>query len=428
MNVFKSTLVVVIATFALMASMATSFALQRNLSGPYGEETGSLRVTPETFYNGQSVSIMANFPSGHYYINLLRETSPGSGEFEGIGSEETNRYGNAYFNNLDIEAPTRIYAQTEVPMDVGWHTGIRTIGPTPVDPTGPASASLSVSPNTFYKGQVISLAANFPSGQFTVTFFQETAPGSDHYEAVGTDESNRYGNAYLSRYKVVDGPRKVFALTEGDRYTTVKSLVPKTVDPSGPVVGRLSADPATFYSGRKVTLAANFPSGSFVVRFFKETVPGTGTYDLIGADASNSYGNAYLTNYPVHGNQAIFAQTQDGRRTQLAGFVPKMPFVDGSATGELSTNPRDFSIGDRVTLQAGFLYRCRHERVNFFRYSADGFTYLGSARADDIRGTRSANAYLRDFKVNQDMKVIAVTDTPCYEGGEVEQTDSDYLP
>src|SRR5688500_17162220 len=88
----------------------------------------------------------------------------------------------------------------------------------------PDTGNFSVDPATFTEGQSVKLAANFPSGVFTVTFFKKT--GID-WTSIGTDESNSSGNAYLTNYEV-NGAQEVYArITTGPTgRTEVKKLNP----------------------------------------------------------------------------------------------------------------------------------------------------------------------------------------------------------
>ncbi|MGZ5409688.1 MAG: hypothetical protein ACXWDJ_06800, partial [Aeromicrobium sp.] len=62
---------------------------------------------------------------------------------------------------------------------------------------------------------------------------------------------------------------------------SILGLVPVSASavPPGqtPDTGNVSVDPTTFEEGQSVKLGANFPSGVFMVTFYKQTAPDTWT-------------------------------------------------------------------------------------------------------------------------------------------------------
>ena len=102
--------------------------------------------------------------------------------------------------------------------------------PTLTSPTGPDSGDLSTSPSTFFKGDTITIIANFADGQSgkVITFYKETSPGSGDFDSVGTKTASSSGNGSLTGY-TINATQKVFARTSAGKETEVDTLTPRAV-------------------------------------------------------------------------------------------------------------------------------------------------------------------------------------------------------
>ncbi|MGZ5402089.1 MAG: CotH kinase family protein [Aeromicrobium sp.] len=125
-----------------------------------------------------------------------------------------------------------------------------------------------------------------------------------------------------------------------------------------PDTGNFYVDPTTFEEGQSVKLTANFPSGVFMVTFYKQTAPDTWT--SIGSDESNSSGNAYLSSYQVNGTQDVYARITSGGpvgRTEVQTLKPTPAGViapTGPDVGSLSQSPTVYAAGDSISMTANF--------------------------------------------------------------------------
>jgi hypothetical protein len=212
---------VAVATLALMASALIAGSPASAV--PYeGSETGVLKATPGTFTAGQDVELMANFPSDQAseVITFLKETSPGSGDYSSLGTDAANSLGNAYFEPVTVDAEQEVFARAPD----GEVTQLLTLTPTVIVPDSfPVGGSLTMNPATASDGDIVYFLANFPSGTFQVTLYEETSPGT--WTSVTSDTTNQYGNAYLHGFEVT-GSRKVFALASTGQRTEVETIAP----------------------------------------------------------------------------------------------------------------------------------------------------------------------------------------------------------
>ena len=188
----------------------------------------------------------------------------------------------------------------------------------------PDTGNFYVDPTTFSEGQSVKLTANFPSGSFLVTFYKQTAP--DTWTSIGTDQSNSYGNAYLSSYRV-NGTQDLYArITSGApaARTEVKTLTPTpapVITPDGPDAGNLYQSPTTYSEGDSIKITANFPSGTFPITLYKEGPADTWT--AVATKTSNSSGNADFLSFPVTAtSQRIFARKSNNDRTEVDVIAP----------------------------------------------------------------------------------------------------------
>jgi len=224
----------------------------------------------------------------------------------------------------------------------------------------PDTGNLYIDPAAPAEGDKVKLTANFPSGVFDVTFYKRT--GADEWTSIGTDESNTSGNAYLLNYQV-NGSQELYArIDDGSGRTEVQTLTPPPADvvtPSGPVKGSFSTDPATFADGDKIKITANFPSGLFLVKLYKETAPNSNEWTAVAQDQSNSSGNAYFLDYEVNGTQRVFARKSNGERTEVRTLAPSPDVtlsIQRDCTGN-SCDPAATAFGEVDPAQEGRTFR-----------------------------------------------------------------------
>ena len=124
------------------------------------------------------------------------------------------------------------------------------------------TGKLSTVPTGYTDGQAVQLYANFDAniGLNDVTFYQESSVGSDDFEVAGTDEANKYGNAYLNGFVVHDG-RKIFAqVAEGQHLDEATEVDTLTAQPAPRARRRQPDDDAgDLLGGQTIKLNANFP-------------------------------------------------------------------------------------------------------------------------------------------------------------------------
>ncbi len=219
------TLFVALCTAALlMPGGASAFQPVRD-SYPNADNS-SLYQAPESFIEGQKIKLTANMPnsSAGKMVTIYKETPFGSGNYEATTvKDEANRYGNAYMFNYEVSEDQRIFAMTAGGDDM---TEIDLLEPEPLGSCAP-SGSFYTSPSAPAESQMVKLTANFPSSQSNrmVTFLRKV--GSGEFEPVGTDETNRYGNAYLKNHQVADGAQTMYGLiTSNNTCTPEKSFTP----------------------------------------------------------------------------------------------------------------------------------------------------------------------------------------------------------
>ena len=233
-------------------------------------------------------------------------------------------------------------------------------GPFTPATAGPGPDYLKItSSQTYHDGDQVSLLLNINEGAddtFEATL-ETNKSGSFQPVAGLTDKTtNRYGK-YTFKY-AVSGEQDVRAswVQEGvTRHSDVfhlDPLAPEVIAPTGPDTGNLYVDPATFTEGQKVKITANFPSGRFEVKLYRETAPDVWT--AVGTDDSNSYGNAYFTDYEVNGTQKLFARKANGDRTEVHTLTPSVIVPENFPdTGSLST-PSSIYDGSKGTVKANF--------------------------------------------------------------------------
>ena len=226
---------------AVGLATAAPSAVQPMTASPTGTETGNLYEDPSSIAEGQTIKVTANFPSdsASELATLYRETSPGS--WTAVDTDQTNRYGNAYFLDYQVNGNQKIYAQ----LPNGNRTEVDTLTPEQAAPTGPDTGNLYQDPSSIAEGQTIKVTANFPSDSASelAILYRETSPGS--WTAVDTDETNRYGNAYFLDYQVEEAQKIYAQLPNGNR-TEVDTLTPvpssALLDPNFTPAGSVGQD------------------------------------------------------------------------------------------------------------------------------------------------------------------------------------------
>jgi len=320
---------VLLASLSGSPSVAVPSVAAPAAIGHPGGDDGNLYIAPDEYFVGDKVKLTANLPDGAGLseVQFLKETSPGSDDFDEFDSDEANSLGNAYIYDHEVTEKVRIFAKAPN----GMVTEIQTLDPKVVEPGScTVSGSTYVSPTFITEGQEVKLTANFPSDQAnaTVTFFTKDG---DTATSIGTDDANSSGNAYLSGYQV-DATQEVYAQTSKDVCSPTITLQVSTIDPGNyQQTGTIKTDPATVRDGRIATIVANFPSGSYDVTAFELK---NGTWEAIGSDASNSSGNAYITGHKFDNTETIMAVTDDGQRTPVTDIetIPPNEVSGGPST------------------------------------------------------------------------------------------------
>ncbi|MGH3457127.1 CotH kinase family protein [Aeromicrobium sp.] len=190
-----------------------------------GAGTGDLSVRPGTYYRGQKVEFLANFPSGEAgaTVTFFEETFVGSEEYDSIGTDVANSLGNAYFTDYTIGDRVRVFARTGGAGGEFTQLVLLDRSAVSFDTCG-QTGDFSTDPTVVADGQAVTLKGFFPSDQdfLNVTFFRKSG---DTFTPVGFDESNRLGNAYLNNYEV-NGTQQLFARTSAGQCTEVQTVDP----------------------------------------------------------------------------------------------------------------------------------------------------------------------------------------------------------
>ncbi len=337
---------VLAAVFAVLAASLVSLSGSPGLAASSGlrsasiawdgdREAGTFYVNPTEFFEGEQVKLTANFPSeqADLDVTFYAETAPGSDEYEPIGTDDANKYGNAYLTSYRVDAEQEVFGRTSE----GHVTKRLNLQPQTFEPGScTQTGNLTASPATFTAGQEVKLSANFPSDQsyLDVTFFTKVG---DDLQPIGSDESNKYGNAYLSGHQV-DEEQDVYALTTKSQCTGTETLSPTVIDPANfTETGRIYSNPASIREGRSGTIIANFPSdaaGLDVTVFQLKK----GEWTAVGTDDANSYGNAYIKDHKFDGTETLMGTTSDGNRTDVRDFETIPPNIVSGGPDELGAN------------------------------------------------------------------------------------------
>ena len=158
--------------FAGTFSAASAFA-PVGIAHPGGDD-GNLSTIPDTYNVGDQVELYANFASDQSgrTVTYYKETPAGSADYASVGTATANSNGNAYLKNYTVNAAQKIFARSST----GKVTEIQTLTPIvqgPVTPSGTVTGTLAEEPATYSNGDTIQLGANFASGTFPVTFYEE---------------------------------------------------------------------------------------------------------------------------------------------------------------------------------------------------------------------------------------------------------------
>lgn len=172
--------------------------------------------------------------------------------------------------------------------------------------------------------------------------------------------------------------------------------------PTGSDTGDLTENPGIFTDGQKITITANFPSGTFAITLYKETAPDTWT--AVSTKQSNSSGNADFTDFQVNGTQKVFARKSNGERTEVDTLTPTViDPANFTETGVLSTSPTKIYDGRKATVIADF--PAGTVGVTLFKESAPGvWTGLGQKTSDS-----TGKASFTGIKFDGTQKLFAVT-------------------
>lgn len=214
-----------LALLALIVSalVAGSISSASAVAHPGGDD-GDFSTKPATFEVNTVVELVGNFASDQKdkKVTFYKETSNGANDFTSVGEATANASGNAYLKTYKVTGTQRMFARTAA----GKVTEIHTLTPTPpapVTPSGPQAGTLTPSPVPYFKGDTIQLGANFPNGEFSVSFYEEGP--TDTWNLLGTVKTNTSGNAYFKTYKVT-GAKRVFARKTNNERTDVLTLAP----------------------------------------------------------------------------------------------------------------------------------------------------------------------------------------------------------
>ncbi len=287
-----------------------------------GSKKGTFSTDPAEFTKGDKVKLAGNFPdsSANLVVTFYKETSPGSNNYDSVGTDESNQYGNAYFLDYQVDAKQRMFARTSK----GLVTELDTLDPKiPPDPdTCSTAGTLTSNPAFITTGSKVQLWANYENDQSgaKVDFYKKGAPNV----LLGSTTANSSGNAYLKDFEV-QGAQEVFAISSRNICTPTLNLTPGVVAPEDFATqdGALTGPTGKVYDGRKGSFGANFPNGTRDIVFF---VKDGSEWDSIGQVTSNSSGDAVLANYQLDGDHEYFAGSADKQhRTNVLTYEPLKP-------------------------------------------------------------------------------------------------------
>ena len=81
---------------------------------PPTTDSGDLSTSPSTFFVGDTITITANFADSQSgkVITFFKETSPGSGQYDSIGTKTASSSGNGSLTGYTINEQQKVFAQT----------------------------------------------------------------------------------------------------------------------------------------------------------------------------------------------------------------------------------------------------------------------------------------------------------------------------
>ena len=96
-------------------------------TSPTGPDSGDLSTSPSTFFVGDTITITANFADSQSgkVITFYKETSPGSGQYDSIGTKTASSNGNGSLTGYTINATQKVFARTSA----GKETEVDTLTP-----------------------------------------------------------------------------------------------------------------------------------------------------------------------------------------------------------------------------------------------------------------------------------------------------------
>jgi hypothetical protein len=358
---------------------------------PYddGAVTGVLSSKQPVFAAGQQIELMANFPSDQSSkaITFFKEASPGSNDYESLGTRTANSSGNAYFKPLTVDAEQEVFARAPD----GEVTQLLTLKPTVINPDNfTVGGTLSMSPSTVVKGGTVSIVANFPNGTFNVTLFQESESGV--WEAIGSKASNSSGNATFSGY-VVNETKRFFALNNAQgKRTEVDTIAPTpkvSINIERDCTSNDCADTATA-SGELDPAQAG--------RVFKLQYLNGSTWTQVGSDATTAADGRFEISFSLVGLSQWSARSY--RLTSASdGSNP-------SATSQtISFMPGPTTLGRnvlRIDVDKGIFPTSKGpEYPATATLSTDGQVFLDNAKVEDfgVRGYSTAKYAKKPFKL-----------------------------
>jgi hypothetical protein len=111
----------------MIGSVTVANASMAALTSPVGPDSGDLSTSPSTFFVGDTITITANFADSQSgkIITFYKETSPGSGQYDSIGTKTANSDGNGSLTGYAINATQKVFARTSA----GKETEVDTLTP-----------------------------------------------------------------------------------------------------------------------------------------------------------------------------------------------------------------------------------------------------------------------------------------------------------
>ena len=181
---------------------------------PSANPTGVLTAEPSFFTEGQQVKIVADFPSGEFYVTLYRKAGD---LWAPLSKVKSNSSGNASFAGYTVQGGEQLFAQKAS----GDTTDVKTLTVTPINPDQFTQGGTLGKSGTIQDGRVGTVVANFASGTHQVTLFKKDGL---EWKAAGSATSNSSGDASIKIE--FDGPQELFAVTSKGIRTDVKTITP----------------------------------------------------------------------------------------------------------------------------------------------------------------------------------------------------------